>query len=144
MAGSRALCLLALFGTGREMIKKILKNEAIPFGIFSISVMSTTATMEDLKQQQKNSKKEYSAYEKATYRRSTASPQINLGQIVSSSLFDANLMTVLLTMLCYDLFELVFNRVLSDSKKIGPGCLSALTDALIYLQKEKNTGEFIK
>ncbi|KAI9331985.1 hypothetical protein BD770DRAFT_416403 [Pilaira anomala] len=33
----------------------------------------------------------------------------------------------------YELFRLLFNRMLLDSKKLGPGCLSASTDALIFL-----------
>lgn len=51
-----------------------------------------------------------------------------------------NVLTVLIETLSYDLFRLLFNRILLDSKKLGPGCLSSLTDALVFLQ-EAGSGE---
>lgn len=52
-----------------------------------------------------------------------------------------NVLTVLIHELSYDLYKLLFNRILSDSKKLGPGCLSSLTDALLFLQEEGNSGK---
>ncbi|KAI9245393.1 hypothetical protein EDC94DRAFT_413781 [Helicostylum pulchrum] len=50
-----------------------------------------------------------------------------------------NVLTVLIHELSYDLYKLIFNRILSDSKRLGPGCLSSLTDALLFLQEEGNS-----
>ncbi|KAI8091656.1 hypothetical protein BDF21DRAFT_490379 [Thamnidium elegans] len=50
-----------------------------------------------------------------------------------------NVLTVLIHELSYDLYKLLFNRILSDSKRLGPGCLSSLTDALLFLQEEGNS-----
>ncbi|GAA5812199.1 hypothetical protein MFLAVUS_005649 [Mucor flavus] len=50
-----------------------------------------------------------------------------------------NVLTVLIEESSYDLFKLLFNRILFDSKTLGPGCLSALTDALVFLQDERNS-----
>lgn len=55
-----------------------------------------------------------------------------------------NVLTVLIEESSYDLFKLLFNRILFDSKKLGPGCLSALTDALVFLQEEGNSGKLNK
>lgn len=52
-----------------------------------------------------------------------------------------NVLTVLIHELSYDLYKLLFNRILSDAKKLGPGCLSSLTDALLFLQEEGNSGK---
>lgn len=53
-----------------------------------------------------------------------------------------NVLTVLIEKLDYDLYKLIFNRILLDSKKLGPGCLSALTDALLFLQEMGNSGKY--
>lgn len=52
-----------------------------------------------------------------------------------------NTLTVLIEKMSYDLYELLFNRILSDSKVVGIGSLSALTDVLIYLQETSNNGK---
>lgn len=52
-----------------------------------------------------------------------------------------NALTVLVEKLSYDLYKLLFNRILSDSKVVGIGSLSALTDVLIYLQEHSNNGK---
>lgn len=52
-----------------------------------------------------------------------------------------NALTLLIEKTNYDLYNLLFNRILSDSKSIGIGCLSALTDALIFLQERANNGK---
>lgn len=51
-----------------------------------------------------------------------------------------NALTVLVDAMSYDLYKLLFNRVLSDSKVVGIGSLSALTDVLILLQETQNSG----
>lgn len=43
---------------------------------------------------------------------------------------------VLIEELGYDLYNLMLNRILSDSKELGPGCLSALTDAFYFSRKK--------
>ncbi|CEP15173.1 hypothetical protein [Parasitella parasitica] len=49
-----------------------------------------------------------------------------------------NALTVLIEEFDYDLYQLMFNRVIYHSKQLGTGCLSAVTDALIFLQERGN------
>ncbi|KAG2230414.1 hypothetical protein INT48_007256 [Thamnidium elegans] len=46
-----------------------------------------------------------------------------------------NVLTVLIEKASNDLFNLLFNRILLDSKELGPGCLLSLMDALVFLQE---------
>ncbi|KAL7310470.1 hypothetical protein PS15m_009966 [Mucor circinelloides] len=49
-----------------------------------------------------------------------------------------NALTILIEEFDYDLYELMFNRVILYSKQLGTGCFSAITDALIFLQERGN------
>lgn len=53
-----------------------------------------------------------------------------------------NALTILIEEFDYDLYELMFNRVILYSKQLGTGCFSAITDALIFLQERGNRGVF--
>ncbi|KAL0145079.1 hypothetical protein V8B55DRAFT_1442683 [Mucor lusitanicus] len=55
-----------------------------------------------------------------------------------------NALIVLIEFLEDDLFELMFNRVLLHSKKLGTGSFSAVTDAILFLQERGNGGLLLK
>ncbi|KAF1800675.1 hypothetical protein FB192DRAFT_1120338 [Mucor lusitanicus] len=64
----------------------------------------------------------------------------NSSQAVQGKNMDTseNALTILIEEFDYDLYELLFNRVILYSKKLGTGCFSAVTDALIFLQERGN------
>lgn len=66
----------------------------------------------------------------------------NSSQAVQGKNMDTseNALTILIEEFDYDLYELLFNRVILYSKKLGTGCFSAVTDALIFLQERGNRG----
>lgn len=82
------------------------------------------------------------APDKISYRSSKQKPSLSEHCSHQSIAGNENVLTVLIEELNYDLYKLLFNRILSDSKKLGPGCLSALTDALLFLQEEGNSGNY--
>ncbi|KAI8641625.1 hypothetical protein BD408DRAFT_444199 [Parasitella parasitica] len=57
------------------------------------------------------------------------------GQVVNTR---ENALTVLIEEFDYDLYQLMFNRLIYHSKQLGTGCFSAVTDALIFLQERGN------
>lgn len=159
IAGSRTLAMLASFKKGREIIKAIVVKP-IPISIFSyarpISNLPDPDEDEDeryeRKQFEKRKREKWETMERklgktqesrktaSLYRDSITKPSTateNSQSIASNE----NVLTVLIDELSYDMYRLLFNRILSDSKKMGPGCLSSLTEALLLLQEEGNSGK---
>jgi hypothetical protein len=68
--------------------------------------------------------------------------RLSSNQAVQGKTMDTseNALTILIEEFDYDLYELMFNRVIYHSKQLGTGCFSAVTDALIYLQERGNRG----
>lgn len=147
--------MLASFHHGREIIKLLLKSEAsISFSIFSyprlIWDMGSNSISENnndnvertarvVRTVEQNSVSEGETI--ITYRNSPKITEVIEGKY-NSIAKNENVLTVLIKELSYNLYKLMFNRILFDSKKIGPGCLSALVDALLYLQEEGNTSKY--
>ncbi|KAL9557249.1 hypothetical protein MBANPS3_001480 [Mucor bainieri] len=69
-----------------------------------------------------------------SYVRASASQPISKRNMGTSE----NALTILIEEFDYDLYELMFNRVILYSKQLGTGCFSAVTDALIFLQERGN------
>ncbi|KAI7892963.1 uncharacterized protein EV154DRAFT_561880 [Mucor mucedo] len=158
IAGSRTLAMLASFKDGRQVIKSILEKE-IPISIFSYartikketphkdkeSLRDNIVTLKNLlgvKAEIPSSVPEpplASDSAEITYRNSDLNlivqPPKNLDMIAGNE----NVLTVLIEELDHKLYKFLFNRILSDAKKLGPGCFFALTDALLFLQEEDNT-----
>lgn len=161
IAGSRTLAMLASFEDGRSIIKRIVAKK-VPISIFSyprsISQMMKNDNNTDEDQEEDADEKEdtnkltaeitnnsnYSSnnYQSSvvTYRSSEAKKGAVEKCTFKTIATNENVLTVLIDELEYKLYKLLFNRILSDSKELGPGCLSALTDALLFLQEEGNTG----
>jgi hypothetical protein len=144
MSGSRALAMLASFPVGRQIIKDIIRNESIPISIFSYPICINDNYSEDIRNsahvlRTKTYGTPNEPKEGITYR-SSPDPDVEIRGTRQSIAENENVLTVLITELDYNLYKLLFNRILFDSKKIGPGCLSALVDALVFLQEEGNTG----
>jgi hypothetical protein len=53
-----------------------------------------------------------------------------------------NALTILIEKLEYDLYHLLFNRLVFHSRKLGIGSFSAVTDTLIFLQGRGDIGKF--
>jgi hypothetical protein len=66
---------------------------------------------------------------------------INIFSYTMAGRLRENVLTVLIEMMKYDLFNLLFNRILCDAPTVGPGNLPALGDALLYLQNQGNRGK---
>jgi hypothetical protein len=54
-----------------------------------------------------------------------------------------NALTILIEKLDYDLYELLFNRIVFHSRELGIGSFSAITDAVLFLQDRGDEGNFI-
>ncbi|KAI7895161.1 uncharacterized protein EV154DRAFT_496092 [Mucor mucedo] len=156
IAGSRTLAMLASFEMGKEIIKLIV-IQPIPISIFSYAkpipeIFETPDDYDDrerLKTSRMNAPSirnfngtdsgtnSISVNYKMAYRDSP--PRFNKHvQNNQSMVSNENVLTVLIEDLSYEMYQLLFNRILADSKKLGPGCLSSLTDALLLLQVEGN------
>lgn len=165
IAGSRTLAMLASFKSGREIIKSIVVKP-IPISIFSyarpISKLPDPDEDEDERyeriQSEKRKREKQAKMERKSGEVSGSGAQETSTRTVSlyrdsimklctvtedkqSIASNENVLTVLIDELSYDMYRLLFNRILSDSKKMGPGCLSSLTEALLLLQEEGNTGK---
>ncbi|KAI7892962.1 uncharacterized protein EV154DRAFT_503473 [Mucor mucedo] len=159
IAGSRTLAMLASFKDGRQVIKSILEKE-IPISIFSYARTIKKELPHKDKESLRDkieSLKELLGIKKAgipapvtefrlasdsaaiTYRSSDLNlivqPPKNLDMIAGNE----NVLTVLIEELDHKLYKFLFDRILSDAKKLGPGCFFALTDALLFLQEEDDT-----
>lgn len=152
--------MLASFDKGKEIIKLIV-IQPIPISIFSY-VKPIQAIFEDEEDKKdtewlKNRRSHNNDTDSDThindtdsgtheellsYRNSPPRPHRHT-EDNQSMVSNENVLTVLIEDLSYELFQLLFNRILSDSKKLGPGCLSSLTDALLLLQEEGNVGKLI-
>lgn len=161
IAGSRTLAMLASFKSGRDIIKLIVA-EGIPISIFSYARTIAAQPKMDSDEKYMNEKKQalfkffgYSAkrnkkneHEESfsnvlTYRSSDPNLLTEEPRKVDPIMGNENVLTVLIETLNYDMYSLLFNRILSDAKRLGPGCLSALTDALLFLQEEDNAGNML-
>ncbi|GAA5803911.1 hypothetical protein HPULCUR_009396 [Helicostylum pulchrum] len=169
LSGSKTLVMLASFEEGREIIKLLLPQK-VPIGIFSFHIPLTEINDERLPEfsiaieywkshysklkdkfgcnsendtsTENNNESNDSLKDKIIYRSSEeGSVSSEKCEIMATN---ENVLTVLIKESSYDLFKLLFNRILFDSKKLGPGCLSALTDALVFLQEEGNSVVIIK
>jgi hypothetical protein len=162
IAGSRTLAMLASFEDGRDIIKRILGMN-IRISIFSYPRSRAEMTKNDPKDDDDDSEeeKEENGNGRITRESTIYTSHSNNGQAQffssisyrSSDIKDVskyecksiatseNVLTVLIDVLEYKLYKLLFNRILSDSKEIGPGCLSALAESLLFLQEEGNTGK---
>jgi hypothetical protein len=67
---------------------------------------------------------------------------INIASYTKENNERENVLTVLTEKDRDDLFSVFFNRVLTDSYNEGPGNLSAVMDALVYLQSRETPGIF--
>ncbi|KAG2230888.1 hypothetical protein INT48_003337 [Thamnidium elegans] len=145
IAGSRTLAMLASFKEGRVVIKSIMARR-VPISIFgyartrpkkdqdellNIHRSCTTDTFSESNMPDPTS-------EEIFYR---SSPRRNVSKNIHKTKMIAskeNVLTVLIDEQIHDLYTLIFNCILADSRKLGPGCLSSLTDALLYLQGRGN------
>jgi hypothetical protein len=143
MVGSRVLAMLASFKEGRDIILLIL-NKAIPISIFSYPVRTYENRLGNYYDPDFSPLRRTKRYtdNEITYRNCATVFEAEMEDPKESIVVTESLLTVLIKEMKYDLYALVFNRILTDSKKFGPGCLLVLTDALIYLQKEGLTGMF--
>jgi hypothetical protein len=66
---------------------------------------------------------------------------INVFSYTKEKNVQESILTVLIEMNKDDLFNVFFNRVLTDSYDAGPGNLSAVMDALLYLQDQGISGK---
>lgn len=164
IAGSRTLAMLASFKLGREIIKEIVV-QSIPISIFSYpKTISRSPKFEDYNDREdqkrldkyaennkRNARRNFNDTDSGTHQaiqipvlsyRDSLPRSCTLKEDENSSIAsNENVLTVLIEELSYDMYQLLFNRILSDSKKLGPGCLSSLTDALLLLQAEGNIGK---
>jgi hypothetical protein len=152
MAGSKTLAMLASFLDGRDIIKQVLMTNT------PISICSYARSIADDPDDKSN--EEHLTYSYTDSMSSSSSSDV-LGwlrrpphiyyrdspQKCSTCEYDwktiaakENVLTVLVDHFEYDMYNVLVNRVLLDSKKLGPGCLSALTDAILFLQEVDNTG----
>lgn len=153
MAGSRTLAMLASFNDGKEIIKQILSTSK------TISVLSYTRSIRKPKKNKEN--KDYDGdqgtgnqdhllnpqsrkpiqYRASIAAKSTEHQNKYNNKVETSKAANENVLTILLKdEWDYSLYNVLLNRVILDSKELGPGCLSALTDVLLFLQEDKNTG----
>lgn len=133
IAGSRTLAMLASFEEGRVVIKSIIARR-VPINIFSYARTGS--------QEIPDEGPDKNMLDEMAYR---SSPAKNFSKCVPNTKIIAskeNVLTVLIDELSHDLYTLLFNCILTDSKKLGPGCLSSLTDALLYLQVRGNYSKF--
>jgi hypothetical protein len=72
----------------------------------------------------------------------TPSVPINISSYTKENNERENVLTVLIENDRDDLFSVFFNRVLTDSYNTGPGNLSAVMDALLYLESRGISGLF--
>lgn len=165
--------MLASFKEGREIIKLLLPKK-VPISIFSFHIPLAKINNERPEEVNKAIEYWKGYYSKmkdklgCNTETGTASLKVTKNKNESNDVFkdkiiyrsseegcvssekcemmatNENVLTVLIEESSYDLFKLLFNRILFDSKKLGPGCLSALTDALVFLQEEGNSGKLNK
>lgn len=153
MAGSRTLAMLASFDDGKKIIKQILaKKTAICIFSYRRSTLEkiTKKPKKDPTTQENQNKSEECQQPKRPvhYRASTINPmdisdkKCKLEKKSRSA--NENVLTVLLeNEWDFSLYNALLNRIILDSKKLGPGCLSALADVLLFLQEDENTGIYI-
>lgn len=154
MVGSKTLSMLASFSHGREIIKLLLKSKATTFSIFShprpIRWEPGEINDRHISRETENTPTVLRTLEKPTpserhgvvsYRNSPKIIEVVKGRYFSIAR-NENVLTVLIDVSSYDLYTLMFNRMLFDAKKIGPGCMSALVDAILYLQEKGNIGTY--
>lgn len=162
ISGSRTLAMLASFSKGREIIKTILIRDDIPVRVFSHPRPFTEMTKYSRKYYSNHHDDSFSVYSGGSnlddydsnlmataavssssirsYRSSTSISNNRNNAAKKKKKFSQsiarkeNVLTVLAEESSYNLFKLLYNRVLCDSKEIGPGCLTPLTDTIFFLQ----------
>lgn len=160
ISGSRTLAMLASFEDGRKVIKSIVAKN-VPISIFSYprsqseidknnppkndeendEVFSSMPRGIDIDKSKVDASSELNMPMPGTkeaeifYRSSTSKPPYKKRLNTTVIAFNENVLTVLIDELNYDWFKFLFNRIISDSGRVGPGCLSSLTDALLYLEE---------
>ncbi|KAG2237109.1 hypothetical protein INT48_004611 [Thamnidium elegans] len=158
IAGSRMLAMLASFEDGRKVIKSILASRA-PISIFSyfrshFEINKNNPTGSHRYYYSSMPQDIHSYQPKLNNSNESDMPAIAAGELsYRSSRFklycrksfdtteiarNENALTVLIDELNLDLYNLLYNRIILDSKKVGLNCLSSLTDTLQYLEKGKN------
>ncbi|KAI8087451.1 hypothetical protein BDF21DRAFT_491903 [Thamnidium elegans] len=158
IAGSRTLAMLASFEDGREMIKLILgsktrisifgylrsqseidkKNRTKGYGRFdSVPPPKSRGVLINRLQSRNITGSNLPVITKGGifYRSSMFKPNYRKSSDTTTIAPNENALTVLLDELSHDLYKLLFNRILLDSTIVGPGCLSSLTDTLLYLEE---------
>lgn len=158
ISGSRTLAMLASFEDGRKVIKTIVAKN-VPISIFSYSRSQSEIDKNNPPKNDEESGDVSSSKPRGIdkgkaksddstesnmpiidetgifYRSSTSKPPYKKRLNTTVIAFNENVLTVLIDELNYDWFKFLFNRIISDSERVGPGCLSSLTDALLYLEE---------
>lgn len=161
VSGSQTLSMLASFSEGREIIKRILLYGDIPIRVFSnlrsFSEMNKYTQIYDdewLDFDRDNEENPQaglmnqsdlmagvstsSLVSSLSYRSSPLEEESTASRkrkkLSHSVAINENVLTVLAEESSHLLFRLLFNRVLYDSKEIGIGCLTAMTDTIFFLQ----------
>lgn len=145
VGGSKTLAMLASFERGRYILKLLLKNEALVFNISGYSVSSAygarTINLTEGRRYNYTGLKEKKIRE--PYRQVVQVRYRSLSENNQDKSINENALMVLIRELEYNLYHLLLNRVLLDSKKSGPECLSVLKDTVLLLLEMKNSGILI-
>lgn len=159
IAGSRTLAMLASFEDGRKVISLIVARK-VPISIFSYARSQSEIDRNNPPKNYENKDDVFTPKPRGEiktesnmpntkikniifYRSSTSKPPYRRGLNITVIAPNENVLTVLIDELNYDWFKFLFNRILLDSGKIGPGCLSSLTDALLYLEEGRRHSKSI-
>ncbi|KAI8080378.1 hypothetical protein BDF21DRAFT_462970 [Thamnidium elegans] len=147
IAGNRTLAMLASFGEGRKIIAMVM---AKPFLISIYSYpkplpeteMTKPREVEDAVKYLMDLRQKSFFQEREQGSETSSKEKIATDEDINRTGFPSvivkrneSILTVLVENSSYNLFKLLFNRVLSDSKTVGTGSLSVLTDVVLFLQE---------
>lgn len=130
--GSKTLAMLASFKRGRGVLRLLLKNKQVAFSASEYQVITTHGKRTiNLAEESRYQRAKY--YDKGDYL-----PDKDQ----SAEFMTESVLTVLIREREYQLYHLVFNRILSDSVKVGPEGLFVLNEALLLLQSLRNNEHY--
>ncbi|KAG2229372.1 hypothetical protein INT48_000909 [Thamnidium elegans] len=149
IAGNRTLAMLASFEEGRKIIAMVMAKP------FLISIYSYPKSLPETKMakskevkdairnwrgrwkkligKQDNETSSQEDTSETSLVNSNCEPNPTNNTAIAAR--NENVLTVLVENSSYKLFKLLFNRVLSDSKTLGTGSLSVLTEVVLFLQE---------
>lgn len=143
VTGSKTLSMLASFERGRDILKLLLSNESLAFSVssYSVSIAYESGNL-NLAESTRYNYCDSRGSKMGTNLRKISDRRLSDSTNQTKTMHE-NVLAILIREKQYSLYHLMLNRILLDSSKYDPECLTIIKDVVLLLFENNNSGKHI-